>query len=87
MERTLIRNLSDHLGNNLLHIVCRHGHVSLLSWLASRLGPELDNALGDENKQGLIPVTLAIKVRKNLQKKKYLSKKTVKTCKTVWCSW
>ena len=56
-------NNIDPLGNNLLHIVCRHGHTSLLPWLASRLGPELDNALGDENKRGLIPVTLAIKVR------------------------
>ena len=52
------------VGNNLLHVVARHGHVSLLPWLASRLGPELDNALGDENKQGLTPVTLAIKVRR-----------------------
>jgi len=61
MEKTLIRNLSDHLGNNLLHIVCRHGHVSVLPWLAARLGPELDSALSDENKQGLTPIVLAIK--------------------------
>ena len=63
MEKTLIRNLSDHLGNNLLHIVCRHGHASVLPWLAARLGPELDSALSDENKQGLTPIVLAIKVR------------------------
>jgi len=61
MEKTLIRNLSDHLGNNLLHIVCRHGHASVLPWLAARLGPELDSALSDENKQGLTPIVLAIK--------------------------
>jgi len=61
MEKTLIRNLSDHLGNNLLHIVCRHGHASVLPWLAARLGPELDSALADENKQGLTPIVLAIK--------------------------
>merc|ERR1719367_1465440 len=29
MERALVRNLSDHLGNNLLHVVARYGHVSL----------------------------------------------------------
>ena len=62
MERTMIRNLSDHLGNNLLHVVSRHGLVLLLPWLAARLGPELNPALSDENKQGLTPVVLAIKV-------------------------
>ena len=62
MERALVRNLSDHLGNNLLHVVARYGHVSLLPWLASRLGPELESALSDENKQGLTPISLAIKV-------------------------
>lgn len=62
MERTLIRNLSDHLGNNILHILCRHGHVTILPWLAAKLGPELDSALSDENKQGLTPINLAIKV-------------------------
>ena len=62
MERTMIRNLSDHLGNNLLHVVTRHGLVLLLPWLAARLGPELNSALSDENKQGLTPVVLAIKV-------------------------
>ena len=62
MERTMIRNLSDHLGNNLLHVVSRHGLVLLLPWLAARLGPELNSALSDENKQGLSPVVLAIKV-------------------------
>merc|ERR1719150_2823758 len=61
MERTMIRNLSDHLGNNLLHVVTRHGLVLLLPWLAARLGPELNSALSDENKQGLTPVVLAIK--------------------------
>ena len=65
MEKTLIRNLSDHLGNNLVHIVCRHGHASVLPWLAARLGPELDSALSDENKQGLTPIVLAIKVRES----------------------
>ena len=62
MERALVRNLSDHLGNNLVHVVARHGHVSLLPWLASRLGPELESSLSDENKQGLTPISLAIKV-------------------------
>ena len=68
MERTLIRNLSDHLGNNLLHILCRHGHVTVLPWLAHTLGPELDSALSDENKQGLTPINLAIKVTQVLEK-------------------
>ena len=62
MERALVRNLSDHLGNNLVHVVARVGHVSLLPWLAARLGPELESALSDENKQGLTPISLAIKV-------------------------
>ena len=34
----------------------------ILPWLAARLGPELNPALSDENKQGLTPVVLAIKV-------------------------
>ena len=63
MERTLVRNLTDHLGNNLVHVVARHGHAAqLLPWLATRLGPELEPALADENKRGLTPATLAIKV-------------------------
>ena len=40
----------------------RVGNVTLLPWLATRLGPELDSALSDENKQGLTPITWAIKV-------------------------
>ena len=65
MERTLVRNLSDHRGNNLLHCVARCGHAHLLPWLAARLGSELEPALTDENKQGLTPVVLAVKVNPN----------------------
>ena len=74
METALVRNLTDHMGNNLLHIVCRQvsitdhfsllsiycydcycycydimiveqGHTTLLAWLASRLGGELEQVM------------------------------------------
>ena len=47
----------------LLMKIVHQGHTALLAWLASRLGAELEQALGDENKQGLDPTTIAIKVR------------------------
>ena len=62
LESTLIRNLTDHLGNNLLHCVCSAGHTPLLPLLTSRLGNELTGALSDENRKGLTPVQIAIKV-------------------------
>ena len=62
LESTLIRNLTDHLGNNLLHCVCSAGHTPLLPLLTSRFGTELTGALSDENRKGLTPVQIAIKV-------------------------
>ena len=64
LESTLIRNLTDHLGNNLLHCVCSAGHTPLLPLLTSRFGSELTGALSDENRKGLTPVQIAIKVRR-----------------------
>lgn len=62
LEPTLIRNLTDHLGNNLLHTVCSAGHMPLLPFLTSRFANELNGALNDENRKGLTPVQAAIKV-------------------------
>ena len=62
LESTLIRNLTDHLGNNLLHCVCSAGHTPLLPVLTSRFGTELTGALSDENRKGLTPVQIAIRV-------------------------
>ncbi|TRY68412.1 hypothetical protein TCAL_04100 [Tigriopus californicus] len=62
LEPTLIRNLTDHLGNNLFHAVCSYGHVNLLPWLTRRFGNELNGALlHDENRHGLIAPIQAIK--------------------------
>ena len=66
LESTLIRNLTDHLGNNLLHCVCSAGHTPLLPLLTSRFGTELTGALSDENRKGLTPVQIAIKVSRQL---------------------
>ena len=63
LEPTLLRNLTDHVGNNLLHTICSRGHVDILPTLAARFGSELNEALNDENRNGSSPVTLAIKVR------------------------
>ena len=63
LEPTLIRNLTDHFGNNLLHIICRHDHDSLLPWIADKFGSHLlSDALNDENNKGHNPVSSAIKV-------------------------
>ena len=66
LESTLIRNLTDHLGNNLLHCVCSAGHTPLLPLLTSRFGTELTGALSDENRKGLTPVQIAIRVSRQL---------------------
>ena len=63
LEPTLIRNLTDHQGNNLLHAVCYHGHVNLLPWVTRRFAGELPGALSDENRRGFTPIVYAIKVR------------------------
>ncbi len=63
LEPTLIRNLTDHHGNNLLHAVCCHGHVNVLPWVTRRFGSELAGALSDENRRGFTPIAFAIKVR------------------------
>ena len=60
MESTLARNLSDHRGNNLLHVVAGAGDADALAWLCSAFGPPMQDALMDENKRGLTPVVAAI---------------------------
>ena len=60
MESTLARNLSDHRGNNLLHVVAGAGDADALAWLCSAFGPQMQDALLDENKRGLTPVVAAI---------------------------
>ncbi|XP_063603146.1 uncharacterized protein LOC134779089 [Penaeus indicus] len=60
MEGSLIRNLSDHSGNNLLHVMAVYGHLQPLTWLLSTHEVLLD-ALHDENKFGLTPLVCAIK--------------------------
>lgn len=60
MEPTLVRNLSDHRGNNLLHVLAGAGNADALAWLCSSFGPEMQDALLDENKRGLTPVVAAI---------------------------
>lgn len=62
MEPTLVRNLSDHRGNNLLHVLAGAGNADGLAWLCSSFGPEMQDALLDENKRGLTPVVAAIQV-------------------------
>ena len=66
MEPTLVRNLSDHRGNNLLHVLAGSGNADALAWLCSSFGPEMQDALLDENKRGLTPVVAAIQVRPSL---------------------
>ena len=63
LEPTIIRNLTDHFGNNLLHKICINGHYSLLPWLTSRFDNELAGALTDQNRKRLTPPTAAVKVR------------------------
>ena len=63
MEPTLVRNLSDHRGNNLLHVLAGVGNADGLAWLCSAFGPEMQDALLDENKRGVTPVVAAIQVR------------------------
>ncbi|KAG7160098.1 Synphilin-1-like [Homarus americanus] len=60
MEGTLIRNLSDHSGNNLLHVMAVFGHLAPLAWLLTSQQVLVD-ALHDENKFGLTPLVCAIK--------------------------
>lgn len=60
MEPTLVRNLSDHRGNNLLHVLAGAGNADAMAWLCSSFGPEMQDALLDENKRGLTPVVAAI---------------------------
>ena len=62
MEPTLIRNLSDHHGNNLAHVLAACGHVQALAWLVGTCGHVLSEALADENKHGLTPSVAAVRV-------------------------
>ncbi|KAF2345828.1 Ankyrin repeat-containing domain [Trinorchestia longiramus] len=60
MEGSLLRNLSDCRGNNLMHVVACMGHVACLAWLITSL-PVITDALLDENKFGQTPVVCAVK--------------------------
>ena len=62
MDATLVRNLSDHRGNNLLHVVAGAGDADALAWLCVHFKPQIQDALLDENKRGLTPVVAAIQV-------------------------
>lgn len=63
MDATLIRNLSDHRGNNLLHVCCCYGHLECLQWLLRR-GQQCQDAILDENKYELTPLVCAVKYGK-----------------------
>ena len=63
MDATLVRNLSDHRGNNLLHVVAGAGDADALAWLCAHFKPQIQDALLDENKRGLTPIVAAIQVR------------------------
>ena len=68
LEATLVRNLTDHFGNNLIHTICVHDHDFLLPWITEKFGPELlSEALADENRKGQTPVVASIKVYPLLQ--------------------
>ncbi|RXG73675.1 Synphilin-1, partial [Armadillidium vulgare] len=60
MEETLVRNLSDHAGNNLLHVMAVFGHLSPMAWMLTKHSVLID-ALQDENKFGLTPLVCSIK--------------------------
>ncbi|GAB6032376.1 hypothetical protein CHUAL_011018 [Chamberlinius hualienensis] len=63
MDATLIRNLSDHRGNNLFHVCCCFGHLECLQWLMQR-GKQCEDAILDENKYELTPLVCAVKYGK-----------------------
>ena len=72
LESALVRNLTDHFGNNLMHIICIHDHDSLLPWITNKFGPGLlSEALADENRKGQNPISASIKVRTNFCKIAY----------------
>lgn len=58
MDAALIRNLSDHNGNNLWHICAAFNHLECLQWLCTYDDQEV---LVDENKSGLNPIIVAVK--------------------------
>ncbi|XP_067132705.1 uro-adherence factor A-like isoform X1 [Centruroides vittatus] len=58
MDAALIRNLSDHNGNNLWHICAAFNHLKCLQWLCTY---DDQDVLVDENKNGLNPVVVAVK--------------------------
>lgn len=64
LDPTLIRNLTDHQGNNLLHIICAYGHLNMLPWVVRRFGNQvIEGVMNDENRKGITPPVAAIKVR------------------------
>ncbi|XP_042869391.1 translation initiation factor IF-2-like [Penaeus japonicus] len=60
MDTSLVRNLSDRRGNNLLHVMAVYGHLPPLRFLLASHRPLLD-ALHDENQAGLTPLVCAVK--------------------------
>jgi len=63
LDPTLIRNLVDSRGNNLLHCSAKSGHLINIQRLLSILGEEAEAALQDENQAGRTVLLTALKVR------------------------
>ncbi|XP_071440409.1 uncharacterized protein [Hetaerina americana] len=54
MDPTLVRNLSDHSGNNLLHMVAGRGHVAALAWLCGA-GSDPTNSQASPSSSNAVP--------------------------------
>ncbi|XP_046397826.1 uncharacterized protein LOC124164520 [Ischnura elegans] len=54
MDPTLVRNLSDHSGNNLLHMVAGRGHVAALAWLCGA-GSDPTNSQANPSGSNSVP--------------------------------
>lgn len=61
MQPAMVRNLIDHHGNNLCHVLAACGHVTTLSWLLASCGQPIIDALTDENARGITPSVAAIR--------------------------
>ena len=67
MDGDLLRALSDQHGNTLLHIVSAAGNTRTLQWLVK--DQKLEPGLTDENRNGITPIVMAVKVSQNHQNK------------------